>query len=190
MFWWHGIERGSTSFRVETVLFGEFNLAQNISFSNYVIGRHFTFNVDGILHKVVFTTQIHIFKITCNVWSMQYVGMTKFSISTRFANLLVNHQWQTLLWEHFSGSGHVRYDCIAQIICYSNQDDEDKKDVFMEEYYLRVLTSFQTFGSNVNSLNTNLWIYDFQKINCLNANYLSHAQPEKLMAKENNSQTI
>ena len=60
----------------------------------------------------------------------------------------------------------------------------------MEEYYLRVLTSFQTFGSNVNSLNTNLRIYDFQKINCLNANYLSHAQPEKLMAKENNSQTI
>ena len=125
MLWWHGIELGCTSFRVGDVLPGEYNLAQNLSFSNSVIGRNFTFNVDNILYKVV-VTQIHIFKITCKEWSMQYVGRTKFSIPNRFATLLVNHKWQTLLWEHFCGPGHARYDCIAQIMCNSNQNDKCK----------------------------------------------------------------
>ena len=63
-----------------------------------------------------------------------------------------------------------------------------------EEYDMRMLATLYQFGLNdyVNSLNTNLKIYDFKNVNCLNAPFFSYARPRKKRShghRKNNSET-
>ena len=82
------------------------------------------------------------------------------------------------MYDHFCGPGHEISDCKAQIIFHLETDDNDVKDVLLaKEEYMRMLSTLYPFGlnGNVNSLNINIKIYDFEQFNCLNTPFHMHS---------------
>ena len=88
-----------------------------------------------------------VYLIECSKCGIQYVGMTKNALQTRFTSHRsdIRHEENTSVAKHFNQDGHSMEDLTIMII---DQEDSDKKLRERERYWIKKLKTKAPHGLN------------------------------------------